>query len=146
MLLHTRLRKVYCKFQDLLQTQNIFWFLPGHPIVYLVYHFSCVPFRMSVYPRNRLIRDGNSMTYPDTTTCSTAQEFTAAPIPNGHLQIGPMVALCCVNWSKISIENIWMLNQKQWCFPPNHPFVHRVFHYKPSILGGFPTIFGNTYI
>ena len=20
-------------------------------------------------------------------------------------------------------------------FPPNHPFVHRVFHYKPSILG-----------
>ena len=26
--------------------------------------------------------------------------------------------------------------------PPNHPFVHRVFHYKPSILGCFP-IFGN---
>ena len=22
--------------------------------------------------------------------------------------------------------------------PPNHPFVHRVFHYKPSILGFFP--------
>ena len=22
--------------------------------------------------------------------------------------------------------------------PPNHPFVHRVFHYKPSILGVFP--------
>ena len=28
--------------------------------------------------------------------------------------------------------------------PPNHPFVHRVSHYKPSILGGFPPIFGNT--
>ena len=32
--------------------------------------------------------------------------------------------------------------------PPNHPFVHRVFHYfhriSPSILGGFtPRIFGN---
>ena len=30
-----------------------------------------------------------------------------------------------------------------WVFPkivvpPNHPFVHRVFHYKPSILGVFP--------
>ncbi len=25
--------------------------------------------------------------------------------------------------------------------PPNHPFVHRVFHYKPSILG--TPIFGN---
>ena len=22
--------------------------------------------------------------------------------------------------------------------PPNHPFVHRVFHYKPSILGEKP--------
>ena len=30
--------------------------------------------------------------------------------------------------------------------PPNHPFVHRVFHYKPSILGCFPPIFGNTHI
>ena len=30
--------------------------------------------------------------------------------------------------------------------PPNHPFVHRVFHYKPpSILGGNgTTIFGST--
>ena len=31
----------------------------------------------------------------------------------------------------------------RWVFPkimvpPNHPFVHRVFHYKPSILGGTP--------
>ena len=24
------------------------------------------------------------------------------------------------------------------CFPPNHPFVHRVVHYKPSILGAHP--------
>ena len=30
--------------------------------------------------------------------------------------------------------------------PPNHPFVHRVFHYKPSILGGFTPIFGNAHI
>ena len=29
--------------------------------------------------------------------------------------------------------------------PPNHPFVHRVFHCKPSILGGKTTpIFGST--
>ena len=28
--------------------------------------------------------------------------------------------------------------------PPNHPFVHRVYHYKPSILG-YP-FFGNTHI
>ena len=28
--------------------------------------------------------------------------------------------------------------------PPNHPFVQRVFHYKPSILRGFPPIFGST--
>ena len=28
--------------------------------------------------------------------------------------------------------------------PPNHPFVHRVFHYKPSILG--TPIFGNTHM
>ena len=33
---------------------------------------------------------------------------------------------------------------KIWESPPNHPFVHRVFHYKPSILG--PPIFGNTQI
>ena len=36
-----------------------------------------------------------------------------------------------------------------WVFPkivvpPNHPFVHRVFHYKPSIWGA--PIFGNTHI
>ena len=30
--------------------------------------------------------------------------------------------------------------------PPNHPWINRVFHYKPSILGGFPPIFGNTHI
>ena len=32
--------------------------------------------------------------------------------------------------------------------PPNHPFVHRVFHYifSPSILVGFPPIFGNIHI
>ncbi len=27
--------------------------------------------------------------------------------------------------------------QKYWVFPPNHPFVHRIFHYKPSILGSY---------
>ena len=39
-----------------------------------------------------------------------------------------------------------------WAFPkivvfllPNHPFVHRIFHYKPSILGENP-IFGNTHL
>ena len=31
-------------------------------------------------------------------------------------------------------------------YPPNHPLKNRVFHYKPSILGGFPPIFGNTHI
>ena len=30
--------------------------------------------------------------------------------------------------------------------PPNHPFVHRVFHYKPSILEENPPIFGNIQI
>ena len=33
----------------------------------------------------------------------------------------------CRCWTKNRVEN-----------PPNHPFVHRVFHYKPSILGVFP--------
>ena len=28
--------------------------------------------------------------------------------------------------------------------PPNHPFVHRVFHYKPSILGGKIPLFLET--
>ena len=32
---------------------------------------------------------------------------------------------------------------KIWENPPNHPFVHRVFHYfSPSILGGFPLFLG----
>ncbi len=31
-------------------------------------------------------------------------------------------------------DTIWMF-PKIWENPPNHPFVHRVFHYKPSILG-----------
>ena len=36
-------------------------------------------------------------------------------------------------------RKIWVLNQKLgWFYPPNHPFVHRVFHYKPSILGENP--------
>ena len=31
--------------------------------------------------------------------------------------------------------------------PPNHPFVHRVFHYKPSILGGkHPYFWFNTHM
>ena len=30
--------------------------------------------------------------------------------------------------------------------PKNHPFLHRVFHYKPSILGVFPLFFGNIHI
>ena len=45
--------------------------------------------KMSAHPRNRLIRDGKSMTYPDTTTCGTAQEFTTtsqASIPNRNLR------------------------------------------------------------
>ncbi len=29
-------------------------------------------------------------------------------------------------------------------YPPNHPFVHRVFHCKPSILGVLTPIFGST--
>ena len=29
--------------------------------------------------------------------------------------------------------NIWVFPKIM--VPPNHPFVHRVFHYKPSILG-----------
>ena len=38
-----------------------------------------------------------------------------------------------------------------WVFPkivvpPNHPLKNRVFHYKPSILGGFTPIFGNTHM
>ena len=34
------------------------------------------------------------------------------------------------------VGNIWMF-PKIGFFTPNHPFVHRVFHCKPSILGGF---------
>ena len=38
-----------------------------------------------------------------------------------------------------------------WVFPkimvsPDHPFVHRVFHYKQSILGENHPIFGNIHI
>ena len=29
--------------------------------------------------------------------------------------------------------------------PPNHPFVHRVFHYKPSILGAHPYFWKHPY-
>ena len=31
-------------------------------------------------------------------------------------------------------------------FPPKSSILIRVFHYKPSILGGFPPIFGNTHM
>ena len=31
-------------------------------------------------------------------------------------------------------------------FPPNHPFVNRVFHYKPSILGVFPLFLETTLV
>ena len=33
--------------------------------------------------------------------------------------------------------------RKWWVFPPNHPFVHRVFH-DFHHFGGFPTMFGST--
>ena len=33
------------------------------------------------------------------------------------------------------IECVYMEVSKNRVGPPNHPFVHRVFHYKPSILG-----------
>ena len=39
---------------------------------------------------------------------------------------------------------IYMGVSKNMGKPPNHPFVHRVFHYKPSILV-YP-YFGNTHI
>ncbi len=31
-------------------------------------------------------------------------------------------------------------------FPPNHPFVHRVFHDFHHPFWGFPIIFGNTHV
>ena len=40
--------------------------------------------------------------------------------------------------------SIWM--SPKIVVPPNHPFVNRVFHYKPSILGVKSPIFGNTHI
>ncbi len=39
------------------------------------------------------------------------------------------------------LQRLVISNLNMWVFPqigvgpPNHPFVHRVFHYKPSILG-----------
>ena len=41
--------------------------------------------------------------------------------------------------------NIWMFPKNSGCSPQIIHF-DRVFHYKPSILGGFPPIFGNTHI
>ena len=41
---------------------------------------------------------------------------------------------------------IWMFPKIGVFSPPNHTILNRVFHYKPSILGGFPPIFGNTQI
>ena len=102
------------KFQDLKKTQNyilldIFWFFfGGHPIILcqfdLIFTFTIFfmcPFRMSAHPRNRLIRDGKSMTYPDTTTCGTAQEFTTssqASIPNRNLR----KSHGATGWSKLT--------------------------------------------
>ncbi len=46
--------------------------------------------------------------------------------------------------------SIWVLNQKYVFLPkPTPQIIHLfigVFHYKSSILGGFPPIFGNTHI
>ena len=39
-------------------------------------------------------------------------------------------------WNRLNILNIiWVFPPKIGVCPPNHPFVHRVFHYEPSILG-----------
>ena len=38
---------------------------------------------------------------------------------------------------------IWVC-PKIWENPPNHPFVHMVFHYKPSILGENPLFLEET--
>ena len=37
------------------------------------------------------------------------------------------------NVTVVCFEAIWMF--PKIVVPPNHPFVHRVFHYKPSIFG-----------
>ena len=42
----------------------------------------------------------------------------------------------------------WHLNvsENRDVYPPDPWNFNRVFHYKPSILGGFPPIFGNTHL
>ena len=71
--------------------------------------------------------------------------------------VGVLAAVQC--WVFKAVSVFWKKSRCFSCFqqkytwvfpkigvgPPNHPFVHRVFHYKPSILGGFPPIFGNTH-
>ena len=42
------------------------------------------------------------------------------------------------------IQQIWMF-PKIMGFPPNHPWINRVFHYKPSILG-YPYFWKHPYI
>ena len=43
------------------------------------------------------------------------------------------------------LVSIWVLNQKYGCLPPNHPFVHSVFHEINHPFGG-TVIFGNTHM
>ena len=44
--------------------------------------------------------------------------------------------------SQLELQGIWVFPTIM--VPPNHPFVHRVFHYKPSILGVLPLFWETT--
>ncbi len=53
-----------------------------------------------------------------------------------------------VSWNGLYFvfKTLWIYGCFQKYGYPQIIHLNRVFHYKPSILGGFPTIFGNTHI
>ena len=73
---------------------------------------------------------------------------TACPIGTGIdremlAQMDPKVFATLLD--RLDFQGIWVLNQKYGKTPQIIPFVHRVFHYKPSILGFFPLFLETSY-